>query len=272
MKKRIRRVLTVVFLLISVGSLGVVLYTKQQYRVSEDLYSRASVQYTSRTEEGTAETAEAPGEDPDTVSPPIQVDFDALLAENEDIVGWIYCEGTPIDYLVVQGTDNDYYLRRSYDGVHSMAGTIFIDANNQPGFADCNTIIYGHNMKNGSMFAVLSRWAEQEFYEEHPVIWFLTPRRNYQIVLLGGCTTSAYSDVYTIYPQSCEEFDCYVQDIMAASDFRSEAETEEGAHYAVLSTCSYVFDNARYILLGKLVPADSAEEDRSGEDGRQIQG
>lgn len=250
MDRRIRRIAAGILLVIFLGSTGVILYTKHQYRVSEDLYSQASDRYTVRMEEPEVQDGEALA--------PVVVDFDLLQEENEDIVGWIYCEGTPLDYLVVQGPDNDYYLRRSYDGVHSTAGTIFIDANNRPGFADCNTIIYGHNMKNGSMFAVLSNWAEQEFYEAHPVIWFLTPERDYQIVLKSGYTVSAHSDTYTIYPEACEEFDGYLADAQERSNFEPVQGPEGEGHYALLSTCSYVFDDARYVLLGELVPADSA--------------
>lgn len=253
MGKKIRRIIMGMLLIIFIGSTGVILYTKQQYRVSEELYSQASEQYTVRTEETGADTGRG-----EPASAPVMVDFDALQAENEDIIGWIYCEGTPIDYLVVQGPDNDYYLRRSYDGVHSTAGTIFIDANNRENFADCNTIVYGHNMKNGSMFAVLSSWQEQMFYEEHPIIWFLTPKRDYKIVLLSGRTVSAHSDVYMIYKEPCEEFDAYVQDALAQSDFQPVMEPEGEGNYVLLSTCSYVFDDARYVLLGQLVPAESA--------------
>ncbi|MFG6332282.1 MAG: class B sortase [Lachnospiraceae bacterium] len=246
-----RRMAAAVLLVIFLGSTAVILFAKREYRLSEERNNRLSEQYTDREEAaGTQEEA--------LLSAPIRVDFPSLYAENPDTAGWIYCEGTPIDYVVMQAADNDYYLRRSYDGTHSTAGTIFIDAENRAGFADCNTIVYGHNMRNGSMFAVLSEWASQEFYEEHPVLWLLTPKQDYQIRLLAGCTTSAYSDIYTIYQEPGEAFDNYVKELLSLSDFQSDAEAEEGGHYVLLSTCSYAFDNARYVLLGLLVPAEGA--------------
>lgn len=250
MGKKIRRVIMAALLIIFLGSTAVILYVQRQYRISEELYSQASGQYTVKVQEDTlsGEAALAP----------IQVDFDALRAENPDVVGWIYCEGTPIDYLVVQGEDNDYYLHRSYDGAYSTSGTIFIDANNQAGLMDCNTIIYGHHMKNGSMFASLEAWADQEFYEEHPVVWYLTPDRDYRIVLQSGYTTSAHSETYTIYPDPGEEFDRYVEEVLAGSDFQPLLQPEGTGKYVLLSTCAYVFDDARYVLFGELVPADSA--------------
>ena len=83
------------------------------------------------------------------------VDFSLLKQENEDIVGWIYCEGTPISYPVVQSGDNQYYLHRLINGEYNIAGSIFMDYRNNAELEDNNTIIYGHNMKNNTMFGYL---------------------------------------------------------------------------------------------------------------------
>ena len=115
------------------------------------------------------------------------------------------------------------------------------------------------------MFASLSMWAEQEFYEEHPVIWLLTPEQDYRIVLQSGCTTSAHADLYTIYPDPCEEYDRYVEKVLAGSDFQPAFQPEGTGRYVLLSTCAYVFDDARYVLFGELVPADSAGGKQIGE-------
>ena len=112
---------------------------------------------------------------------PIDVNFGALNAMNANVVGWLYCEGTPINYPVVQSTDNSYYLNRLYDNQSNSAGAIFMDAQNAPDLSDVNTIIYGHNMKNGSMFASLQNYDEQWYYGEHPVMYYLTKDHDYQI-------------------------------------------------------------------------------------------
>ena len=243
MKKKVFRVVFALLLIVFIGSVGGILFILKQYKDNDKLYAQAAEDY---TEPSAGEAA------------PIVVDFEALKAVNEDVVGWIYCEGTPIDYPVVQCADNDYYLHRSYDGSYSASGAIFTDANNRAGFVDCNTIIYGHHMKNGSMFACLSEWEEQEFYEEHPVIWLLTPEQDYRVDLFSGCTTSAHADIYTIYPESCEESDLYVEKVLAQSDFQPVLQPEGTGRHVLLSTCAYVFDDARYVLFGELVPADSA--------------
>lgn len=190
---------------------------------------------------------------------PIKVDFDALLAENEDVVGWLYCEDTNIHYPVVQGKDNDYYLHHGYDRKESRAGAIFVDAENRPGFADSNTILYGHHMKNGSMFAHLADFADQEFFDAHPVMWLLTPEQTFKVELLGGYLTSADSDSYTIFTGACEEFDEYLEGAAADSDVQAETETPCDGRYIMLSTCEYDFADARYVLHGRLVPAEGGE-------------
>lgn len=184
---------------------------------------------------------------------PIQVDFQGLRKINGDIIGWLYCEDTPINYPVLQGRDNDQYLRHSYDGSYDMAGCIFVESENR-GLEDANTIIYGHHMKNGSMFAVLDKWADQAFYEEHPCMWLLTPNQNYRIDLFSGYTTAATSETYTIFPRGGQELEEYLALCAGQSAFQSDVELDGEARYVVLSTCAYVFDNARSVLHGKLVP------------------
>ena len=189
---------------------------------------------------------------------PIDVDFAELARETDDCIGWLYCPDTVINYPVMQGENDDYYLHRSYDGAYSVFGSIFAESKNRPDFMDPNTIVYGHHMRNGSMFATLDRWASQYYYENHPVMWLLTPTQDYEVVLVAGYTTSATSDTYQLYPENNELFHAYLDSALAKSDFETEAKVDYNARYVVLSTCAYVFDNARYVLFGMLVPAASA--------------
>lgn len=88
---------------------------------------------------------------------PISVDFDTLKEANEDVIGWLYCEDTPINYPVLQSDDNSYYLRRLVNGEWNVAGSLFMDYRNNLSNNDWNTVIYGHNMKNDSMFGTLGK-------------------------------------------------------------------------------------------------------------------
>ena len=181
----------------------------------------------------------------------ITIDFDALLSENRDLVGWIYSENTPINYPIVQTSDNNYYLHRMLDGTHNIAGTIFMDPRNDPNLKDYNTIIYGHNMKNNTMFGSLQKYMEQDYYDNHPVIYYLTPDQNYEIQLVAGYVTEAWSDTYNI-PQTIEEQNKLSQDMMSKSLFKTGVSFEEGDNIVTLSTCAYDFDGARYVVIGRL--------------------
>ena len=255
MGKRVRAVVMVLlFLVFACSSLRLLGYyleyreQKKMYEAAADIYSRqlpASAE--SPAEE---EKAESGGED----GCPIEVDFAALLAENEDIAGWLYCEDTNINYPVVQGEDNEYYLNHSYNGEMNRAGAIFVDADNDARFGDSNTILYGHHMKDGSMFAHLSDWAEQEYFEAHPVMWLLTQEQDYRVELLGGYLIPGTSDSYTIFTGACPEFDEYLRKAAAAFDVPTEAEMPGDGRYIMLSTCEYAYEDARYVLHGRLVP------------------
>ncbi len=251
MNKKIRIVLTIILCIIFFSSLAFLLQILLGYRMTDKLYEESASKFTVKT--GKEDSSEDMGEKT-AESVPITVDFAALQSVNSDVVGWIYCEGTDINYPVLQGEDNDFYLSHTYDRTENRAGSIFVEALNTPGFADSNTIIYGHHMKNGSMFATLRNWADQEYYEEHPVFWLLTPEQNYQIKLFSGYTTPAASDTYTIFQGPCRELSDYLQTARANSDFRADIETDPNGKYVLLSTCEYVYEDARYVLHGMLVP------------------
>ncbi len=118
------------------------------------------------------------------------MDFGLLQAENPDVVGWIYCPDTEVNYPILQSEDNNYYLRRRSDGAYHIAGSVFANCRNAPGLSNENMILYGHNMSNGTMFALLPQYARQEFYDHHPVWYLLTPTANYKVELFAGFVTS----------------------------------------------------------------------------------
>ncbi len=232
----------------------------QQAAVQE--YTRVSSNYKPKTEAD----AEASGQDGSTPSAqddgklcaPIEVDFTRLKEAGEDVVGWIYCEGTVISYPVVFGRDNEYYLERNYLGEYDPSGAIFTDMRNGNGFADYNVILYGHHMQDGSMFASLKNWYNQEYYEAHPAMWLLTPEQDYRVELFAGYLTTTDSDTYSVFSEGGERLEAYLNWAKRWSEFQSDVETEPNGHYIVLSTCAYSSDDARTVLHGKLVPVDSA--------------
>ena len=114
------------------------------------------------------------------------VDFASLQQINEDIVAWLRIPGV-LDYPVVQGTDNSYYLHHTFRKEYNIAGSIFLDARNMADFSDSKNIIYGHNMRNGSMFHVLRNFQDLDFYQANREIWLYLPDGSVQVYEIVGC-------------------------------------------------------------------------------------
>ena len=191
--------------------------------------------------------------------PPISVDFAVLREQNPDIVGWIYSEGTVINYPILQGVDNQQYLRRLYDGTKSTLGSIFLDFRNLSDFSDLNSLVYGHNIRSGQMFASLSSYREQEYYEEHPVMWLLTPDKSYRIDLIAGMVVPSDSEVYEIYSYP-EDLRSGLEYVLSNSTFDAgDVDAASVERIVTLSTCSYDYNDARYVVIGSLIEVAAPE-------------
>ncbi len=207
-----------------------------------------------------AETADASGsvEEKDAVDSaemiriPEQIDFVPLQQISTDAKAWIFSPGTRINYVIAQTRDNDYYLYRLLDGTEARAGTLFVDYCNQGDFSDWNTIVYGHHMKNGSMFASLMNYQSQSYYEEHPVMYLYLPEHRYRLELIAGYTAGTDDPIYAV-PETPEEKQQLAESAMKKSDFQTETTVEEKDRLVTLSTCSYSYDDARYVVIAKIV-------------------
>ena len=211
-----------------------------------------------QTRDETAETEETTPPTEETVSldtAPVQISFDRLWETNGDIVAWIYCPDTPINHPIVQTGNNTDYLRHLLNGEYNRSGTIFMDYRNQADLSDWNTVVYGHNMDDDTMFGSLEDFGNQDYYEAHPVMYLLTPERDYRVRLIAGYTTDTGSDAY-IFPMTRVEKEIFAEESMENSDFTAQAELEENQKLLTLSTCSYRFSNARYVLIGILEELD----------------
>lgn len=181
------------------------------------------------------------------------VDFSALSEVNPDIVAWIYIEDTEINYPVVQGKDNQHYLKHLFSGEWNSSGCIFLDSRNSPDFSDRHSIIYGHHMKNGTMFSGLTEYKKQEFYDAHPTILLMTPNQNFTIEVFAGYVANVKDDVWRISFSSDMEFEEWIQNAKEHSCFESGIVPAVTDRIITLSTCSYEFDNARFVLMGRIV-------------------
>ncbi len=181
-------------------------------------------------------------------------DLDQFFQDYPDAVGWIYSPHSYLDYGVVEAEDNDYFLHRFYDGSYSIGGSLFADYRNTRNFSDDNTIIYGHHMNDGTKFASLTNYREQKYYDEHPVMYISTPDMNYRLELFAAFLTDADSEVYTFNFGSEAEYSAWLQRMVAESDFHTDVQLSTRDRVVTLSTCSYEYYDARYVVLGKLVP------------------
>ena len=262
MKRKL--ILTLIFLLflsVAVFSGYKIVTILTEYRSGENTYQQVQ-QYVHipETEPPTAETA-APTEPEETevsaepTEAPVQfpeVDFDSLLEVNRDVVAWVYIEDTNINYPVVQGEDNRQYLSTMIDGSYNGAGSIFMDYRNQPDLSDPHTILYGHNMKNKTMFAHILNYKDQEYYEAHPTGLLMTPEGNYQFEVVAAYVASLADPAWQLEFFSDEDALQWLHDAMARSGFTTHAEPQPGDRILTLSTCSYEFDDARFVLVGIL--------------------
>ena len=166
---------------------------------------------------------------------------------------------TVLKYPIVQTSDEggEYYLYRDIDGNNNKNGTVFLDWRCNSDFTSQNNIIYGHNMKTGLMFASLMNYKQQYYYDIHPYFYLYTPSQTYKVNLFAGCIVEHDADVYSLTLS-----DSYIQECIQNSTFKSSYGAPTG-NILTLSTCDYDFDNARYVVMGELVPvknpAESAE-------------
>lgn len=185
------------------------------------------------------------------LKPPIQVDFTALKAINSDVIGWLYSENTPINYPILHSSNNITYIHHLMNGEYSASGSIFLDSICNSKFTDDNSILYGHHMRDGSMFASLKKYENQDYYDNHNQLWLLTPKKNYLIIPFSGMVVSSHSHYYNNFIENKQDF---INEAVKYSLFIPIEIPNIADKLITLSTCDYTFDDARFILIGILIP------------------
>ncbi len=180
-----------------------------------------------------------------------EIDFASLKRQNPETVGWICSRGTPIHYPVVRAKNNEKYLDTLFNGQKSKYGAIFADyrCNND----DCPVmILYGHHMKNGTMFASLTKYKKQEYYDEHPVVYYIDDSGiKYEVKLFAGRVLDGYDT--SAYPFSFADeaaFKRFINTTKAKSRFSSDVVPNYNDRLLILSTCSYETKNSRFAVYG----------------------
>ena len=182
-----------------------------------------------------------------------------LQEENEDIVGWIEIENTNINYPVLQGTDNEYYMTHNYKKEKSKNGSIFLDSNYNWQISSNNLLIYGHNLGNGTMFQELLKYEKKSFYEKHPTIRFTTTEEDAEYEIISVFKSRVYYKseknvfryYYFINSQSEEEYNQFVKNAKNSSLYEIDATATYGNQLITLSTCSYYVQDGRFAVVGR---------------------
>ena len=192
--------------------------------------------------------------------PPVDVDWEYLKAINPEIVGWLYVDAKDnINYPICRGEDNDFYLHHTFRGDYLFAGSIFEECMNSPDFSDPNTIVYGHNMRNGSMFAGLKQLKSADVLNKSPYFWILTPDGNYRYHIICVMDTPVNSEVYTLFPGKGPAFLEWEKNLQKNSYVENEVPLAEDDFVVTLSTCTSDSD-VRCVVIGKCVSSTRPPE------------
>ena len=204
---------------------------------------------------------EEPVEEPEEEPLDIPVDFTALQEENPDIYAWITIPGTNVDYPILQREgDNAYYLNHNVDGEEAVAGAIFTEDYNSKDFQDPNTIIYGHNMKNGSMFRTLHNYSDRSFFDENRDITIYMPDRILHYKIFAAYLYDSRHLMKSFDFDDPEEFRAYLEDVRNIRDMSAFVDTDmevtEEDKIITLSTCYKGMADRRYLVQAVLVSID----------------
>lgn len=204
-------------------------------RVDEDALSADRSSAREINQENAANQAES------VESPPaLLVDFDCLQAINKDAAAWIDFPGQGVSYPVAAGDDNEYYLNHTFQGRENSAGCIFADYRNSGILMDDNTILYGHNMKNGSMFGMLNRYEKESHYKKYPYFDIYVPEGTYRCRIIAVCRTEADGENFPVKFGTAEERGTFVKKLMAGTPYEMASDwtlSGEPGPLVMLSTC-----------------------------------
>ena len=224
--------------------------------ITSDLIAETTTRNTIKTDSTeTTVTAEIPQNTavsdtlPDDVRQSLIESAQAMNSAYPDAVGWLYIPDSSVNYPIMQGDDNDFYLHHAYDGSSLKSGSIFLDYRCENRFMNPINIVYGHNMKNGSMFAGVLKFTDSAYFDSHRYGWIATPETVYRIDFFS-CAKADMDDELYDGSTLINEWLSHLYDVSVVwenSDFSGND------RFISLSTCSYEFENARTILTGKLV-------------------
>ncbi len=246
----------ILILMVAISAAGVVNRYLQDKRAEEEYRRLAELakQTTEAATEAPAETVETQEETTEApyVSP---IDFEALAEVNPDVIGWIRIPGTNVDYPIVQTGDNDKYLHTSFEGEESVSGAVYLDFESDSDMMGFNNILYGHNMKNGSMFKDIVKYKEQSYFDAHKYFEIYTPERTIRLKAISCYYAKAEPIVRKTRFKTRESYEAFVKEMIKPCAWYEMPEFPIDSLYTLV-TCSYEVNDARTILYAVEVDED----------------
>ena len=245
MKAGSRRALIVALSCVLVISVGMVIYKTAQYRAGGQSYAAAE------------KLAEAGESAPPSAAPTPQlpeeirnIDLTALKKINPDVAGWLCIPGTGISYPLVYSAakENTYYLTHTWEDKYNQVGAIFIDPANSPDLTDFNTVIYGHNMKDGSMFGALSRYGDENWLGGHPDIYLMNENGACRYRIFAAYETAVDSDAYLIGFSDVKSKQDYIRFCLESSAADAGVIPTAEESIITLSTCTGAGHATRWVI------------------------
>lgn len=227
-------------LLIGAG-LALFVYAGYMFATQFRDYQKASRLYEDTIRECVSSNGDAEAEDPAVNwEDLVDVDLAKLRTVNEDIIGWIHFENVDISYPVLYSGDDAKYLRKTYTGETASAGSIFMEGENNRDFSDVHTILYGHNMKDLSMFGRLKYYVkDREYIKDHAYFQIITEHAKYRYKIFAYKVVSEDADIYTVYRTGGPDFKAFVEDVVRRGSYSdAEENIQENDRLITLSTCT----------------------------------
>lgn len=288
MSRRLRSILIAVLAVVFVGSLSMLIWTQLDQKKGEEVYIEAETlvgepDFTALPPPTLDPLPEPPAEDSDEPAPaPVYVDpyadileamdFSSLQKINPDVLGWFLIPGTNISYPLLQGRDNDQYLRHNWKGGYSRMGSIFIEEQNSGDLSDFNTIIYGHRMRNGTMFGTLKYYDKLSYWKSHPCVYITDNNGTHKYNIFAAYEVSVTGFTYRLSFSSSQAKQEYIDWCLSQSVIDTGLIPTVNEKILTLSTCSGDTTYAtRWIVQAyqpgpvPAEPADSATPDKPGD-------
>ena len=266
MKKKVRLGIMAVLAIVLVVSAVMLVRQQMEYRRGEEIYQEAESLVELPVQEPEEETEAE--EKPVYVDPYADalrnMDFTALREVNDDVLGWILIPNTVLSYPLVQGDDNEYYLNHTWKKWTSVVGAIFMESANSPDLSNFNTIIYGHRMNNGSMFASLKYYKNLSYWKSHPYVYITNDAGSHQYEIFAAYEVSTAGETYRLQFADTQARQDFIDYCLDQSVIDTGVAPNTYDRILTLSTCTGNGHATRWVVQAVLrgeAPSDTAEQE-----------